>query len=38
LATALESAATEFWTGDAVLSRCRDIAVTVLLPAARVDP
>lgn len=34
LATAIESAATEFWTGDAALLRCTDIAVTVLLPAA----
>lgn len=32
LATALESSAAEFWTGDAALSRCTDIAVTVLLP------
>jgi predicted nucleic acid-binding protein len=34
LATAIESAATEFWTGDAAFSRCTDIAVTVLLPTA----
>ena len=34
LATALESSATEFWTADAALSRCTDIAVTVLLPTA----
>ena len=33
LATALESSAAEFWTADAALSRCTDIAVTVLLPA-----
>ena len=33
LASALESAATEFWTGDSALARCTDIAVTVLLPA-----
>ena len=33
LATALESATTEFWTGDSTLSRCTEIAVTVLLPA-----
>ena len=32
LATALESSAAEFWTADATLSRCTDIAVTVLLP------
>jgi predicted nucleic acid-binding protein len=34
LATALESAAAEFWTADAALSRCTDIAVTVLLRTA----
>lgn len=34
LATALECAASEFWTGDAALSRCADIPVTVLLPEA----
>jgi len=34
LATAVESEATEFWTGDAALSRCTDIAVRVLLPTA----
>ena len=33
LATAIESGATGFWTGDAGLSRCTDIAVTVLVPA-----
>jgi len=33
LATALESSAAEFWTADAALSRCTDVAVTVLLPA-----
>jgi predicted nucleic acid-binding protein len=33
LATALECGATEFWTGDAALSRCTDVPVTVLLPA-----
>jgi predicted nucleic acid-binding protein len=33
LATALECAATEFWTGDATLSRCTDIPITLLLPA-----
>jgi uncharacterized protein len=33
LATALECAATEFWTGDAALSRCIDIPVKVLLAA-----
>jgi uncharacterized protein len=33
LATAIECAATEFWTGDVALSRCVDIAVTVLQPA-----
>lgn len=32
LATALESSAAEFWTADAALSRCTDIAVTVLVP------
>ena len=32
LATALESSAAEFWTVDAALSRCTDIAVSVLLP------
>lgn len=35
LATALESSATEFWTGDAALSRCTDIAVTVLLSVSK---
>jgi len=35
LATALECGATSFWTGDAALSRCTDVAVTVLQPAAR---
>lgn len=34
LATALESSAAEFWTADATLSRCTDIAVSVLLPTA----
>jgi predicted nucleic acid-binding protein len=34
LATALESGANEFWTGDAALSRCTDVVVTVLLPEA----
>lgn len=34
LATALESSATEFWTGDAGLSRCTEIAVTLLQPNA----
>ena len=34
LPTALESGANEFWTGDAALSRCTDVAVTVLLPEA----
>ena len=33
LATALESSAAEFSTADAALSRCSDIAVTLLLPA-----
>jgi predicted nucleic acid-binding protein len=33
LATAIECAATEFWTGDVGLSHCADIAVTVLQPA-----
>ncbi len=32
LATAIECGATEFWTGDVELSRCADIAVTVILP------
>ena len=32
LATALESSAAEFWTADAALSRCTDIAVIVLVP------
>jgi uncharacterized protein len=32
LATALEFSAAEFWTADAALSRCTDIAVKVLLP------
>jgi hypothetical protein len=35
LATALESGANEFWTGDAALSRCTDVVVTVLVPALR---
>ncbi len=34
LATAIESGATAFWTGDNALSRCADIVVTALLPAA----
>lgn len=34
LATAIESGATEFWTGDARLARCDDIPVRVLLPEA----
>jgi predicted nucleic acid-binding protein len=34
LATALQCGAVEFWTGDAGLSRCTDVAVTVLVPAA----
>jgi uncharacterized protein len=33
LATALESGANEFWTGDAALSRCTDVVVTLLVPA-----
>ena len=33
LATALESGAAGFWTADAALSRCTEIAVMVLLPA-----
>jgi predicted nucleic acid-binding protein len=33
LATALESGANEFWTGDAALLRCTDIVVAVLVPA-----
>ena len=32
LGAALESSAAEFWTADAALSRCTDIAVSVLLP------
>lgn len=34
LATAIEFSAAEFWTGDATLSRCTDIAVTLLVPSA----
>jgi predicted nucleic acid-binding protein len=34
LATAIEFAAAEFWTGDANLSRCTDTAVTLLVPSA----
>jgi uncharacterized protein len=34
LATALDCAVAEFWTGDAALSRCTDVPVTVLVPAA----
>jgi len=34
LATAIEFTAAEFWTGDATLSRCTDIAVTLLVPSA----
>lgn len=32
LATAIESSAAEFWTADAALSRCTDIAVMVVVP------
>ncbi len=34
LATALDCAVAEFWTEDAALSRCNDVAVAVLVPAA----
>ena len=34
LATAIEFSAAEFWTGDAVLTRCFDVVVTLLLPDA----
>jgi len=34
LATAFECGTAEFWTGDAALSRCTDVAVAVLVPAA----
>jgi predicted nucleic acid-binding protein len=34
LATALESSAAEFWTGDAALTRSSDIPVMLLLPNA----
>jgi len=34
LATALDCAVAEFWTGDAALSRCNDVAGAGLVPAA----
>ncbi len=34
LATAIESGANEFLTGDAGLARCTEVAVTVLVPTA----
>jgi predicted nucleic acid-binding protein len=34
LATAIDCGASSFWTGDAALARCTDIAVVVLLPPA----
>jgi len=33
LATAMDSAVSEFWTGDAALQRCLELPVIVLKPA-----